>query len=1300
MFLMRKKSILQIFLVSLFFVVAFDVNACSQLDSTKAIPSGFGASYDLVLPGYASLMKTNCTSTGLSLEVGNNQSYQYVYKIGYFYRNGAWEPFTFSNAKTDSDWIIGTANASINLSETERLNTNYVVTYVCTWTGTAWKCGCRDKACTSSHWQLQIFKHPVGDTNSNICVDKDIDGYDSCAVGATGDDNKAIDCDDNKKAVNPNGLEVCDTFDNNCDGKIDEGCDDDKDLYCDSGMKLYGGNTMCTLTVFKGEGTSGSDCDDTNSSVNPGKAEVCDGVDNDCDKNTDEGCVCVDSDKDGYDTCGTGELGDDGKAEDCNDKAWERSPGAVEICDGVDNDCDETSDEGGVCCSDNDGDTYDACSVGAEGDDGKVLDCDDASWFMNPGAPETCDNYDNNCNGQKDEKCDEDGDGYCSRLIRFYNYPVSACPKTNIANDSFGNDCGETDFNVNPGVVEKCNGIDDDCDAITDENCSCVNSRTQTCGIDTGACRVGSQTCANGTWGTCAGEIVAVTEICSDNIDNDCDGQTDEGCSSCADNDKDGFDNCAIGTSGDDGKVIDCNDNEVWSNPGGVETCDSVDNNCSGVKDEGCDDDRDGFCDNAMKLYSSNSMCPSTVFTGNDMNGNDCNDTNLNVNPSKTEVCGNSVDDNCVSGVDEGCGQSDMKLVLNYPAETVIKQDSGVYFDCSSVGGQNPITYSLSSSIDGVFYSGAENHYYNNSLSVGMHTITVTATDANLKSVSVTKNLQIVASSDFAVPIGSPVNGDIFYLGSTVYFYTGGVGGGDTNTYRWESDRDGIISSNSYFNSSSLSLGIHNIKLTATNAVNQVYTQTVQIEIVNQAFVKVWPSFATVEKGEKFYISPMFHGSTDRATYEFSSNIDGVLGSSFQIDTTRMTLGQHQITVKATGDNGQTASAIVILDIIAPICYDEDKDGYGITQSIACSSPELDCSDNNSNINPGIVEDCDNNLDDDCDGLVDDCAINIEMQLPSVDDLIIERATMMTIRLKAVGAIYVRSFLQSPDGTSLVTVTLYDDGKHNDLLANDGVWGNTWRAGGAGIDKYYIDFDILRPGQSVFDKYDNVRAFFLSEPPKCNLVLDSGSSAQKLDILLVPDQFTNEEMTVFAGKAKTAADYLVTIEPFKTQKNKINVSWVEVAQNLGCDQGANGCTYPNIIASAASCPWDEIVVLADRSFRSWATYNGYAMVSAVDSNFKWVIVHELGHSFASLRDEYVEANKPISAAQVNASINCDTSSTCTKWSGVTGTGCFDGCYYATGYYRSINSGLMRSSGATNFGVLNINHINTLFNNYQ
>ena len=121
-------------------------------------------------------------------------------------------------------------------------------------------------------------------------------------------------------------------------------------------------------------------------------------MDDDCDGQTDEDDVCptcTDSDGDGYGpACAAGP--------DCDDSDDAIHPGADEVCDQVDNDCDDQTDEDGVCgdCVDNDQDGHDAVSDDCPGSD----DCDDTDAGVNPDANENPrNNIDDNCNDEVDE---------------------------------------------------------------------------------------------------------------------------------------------------------------------------------------------------------------------------------------------------------------------------------------------------------------------------------------------------------------------------------------------------------------------------------------------------------------------------------------------------------------------------------------------------------------------------------------------------------------------------------------------------------------------------------------------------------------------------------------------------------------------------------------------------------------------------------------------------------------------------------------------------------------------------------
>lgn len=342
-------------------------------------------------------------------------------------------------------------------------------------------CGCGTPDSQFRTWYYDGDGDTYGDPNV---------ATDSCArpalYVANGDD-----CNDGDPSIHPGATEVCgDGMDNDCDGQVDEqGASGCVTYYRDRDNDGYGvsSDTRC-LCAPDGEyrAQRGEDCNDNDASIHQVATEICDGKDNDCDGQIDEGGVCdpPDSDADG-----------DPDDSDCDDSDPSIHHGAAEVCDGIDNDCDGQVDEGGVCDpprtwyrdADGDGDGDPGVMTQAvqkpAGYVANFNDCDDTDPDVNPAASEVCNGIDDDCDGQVDEGgvCDPprswyrdaDGDGYGN-----LNETTQAVqqPTGYVANDD---DCDDRDSSVNPAATEVCNGIDDDCDGQIDEGDVCEDQSGQ-----------------------------------------------------------------------------------------------------------------------------------------------------------------------------------------------------------------------------------------------------------------------------------------------------------------------------------------------------------------------------------------------------------------------------------------------------------------------------------------------------------------------------------------------------------------------------------------------------------------------------------------------------------------------------------------------------------------------------------------------------------------------------------------------------------------------------------------------------
>jgi hypothetical protein len=467
------------------------------------------------------------------------------------------------------------------------------------------------------------------------------------------------DCAPLDPMSHPGADEVCDGADNDCNLLVDEGfADTDADGWKD-----------CVDDDDDGDGTvDGEDCAPLAAGSHPGAVETCDGADNDCNDQVDEGFVdtdgdkaadCVDGDDDG-DGLGDGDdncpkvgnadqadLDQDGVGDVCDtDKDGDSIPNAVDNCPLLKNTGQSDVDKDGLgdaCDGDDDGDgkedgedncplvanpgqedldedgVGDACEGDKDGDgvsDG--LDCAPLDPSTYPGAAEVCDGADNDCDQLQDEGFpDSDADGLKN----------CADPDDDGDGDADETDCAPLDGTVHSAAKETCNGKDDDCDLEVDEAIGQL-----ACGK--GECFHVMEACLGGVLQVCDPLQGVKLESC-DGKDNDCDGLVDEDL---------GKTTCGLGicnhTSSNcvNGKPAKCDPLDG----SGPEECDGLDNDCDGKVDEELGELSCGLglCTQVLPACVGGVVQKCDPFKG-----------------AKKEIC-DGADNDCDGAVDEGLGQT------------------------------------------------------------------------------------------------------------------------------------------------------------------------------------------------------------------------------------------------------------------------------------------------------------------------------------------------------------------------------------------------------------------------------------------------------------------------------------------------------------------------------------------------------------------------------------------------------------------------------------------------------------------
>jgi large repetitive protein len=551
-------------------------------------------------------------------------------------------------------------------------------------------------------WALVAGCAAITDAELADRLDRDGDGDVAAQWGGN-------DCDDQDPQRNDEAVEICNGIDDDCSGKVDDvASPEGETFYFDLDHDDVGGEAIQACEQPNQTVRTGGDCDDDDALVHPGVAELCNGIDDDCDglidfeDDLETPSWYGDADGDGYGLDTVIKIvagceppkGYAAAGGDCDDRDAAVNPDGQEVCNEHDDDCDELVDaaddslDGNLYYPDADNDGF-GSAVGAPvvacsepfGHELGALDCDDADAAVNPDAIEVCNGRDDNCVDEEEDAIDRtvwylDGDG------DEYGGPVSveSCEPPKGAYVRAGGDCDDGDVAYNPGA--------DECGEILDYNC---DGSTGEVDLDGDEYDAGCDDCND------ADPAInpAATEVCdAAGVDENCngvDGDEDDSTSATSktlwypdvDGDHYGNENAIPdkecnappSTVADNS---DCDDGDDTVRPGAVEIWyDTIDQNCDELSD--FDRDFDGY-----EAESEGSI--------------DCDDANASVYPGAPDEWYSGVDENCDDADDYDKDGDGYKSAAEYTGGTDCNDENGAINPGAT---ENALTLSIDEDCDG-----------------------------------------------------------------------------------------------------------------------------------------------------------------------------------------------------------------------------------------------------------------------------------------------------------------------------------------------------------------------------------------------------------------------------------------------------------------------------------------------------------------------------------------------------------------------------------------------------------------------
>ncbi|MBS3054710.1 MAG: right-handed parallel beta-helix repeat-containing protein [Candidatus Aenigmarchaeota archaeon] len=259
-----------------------------------------------------------------------------------------------------------------------------------------------------------------------------------------------------------------------------------------------------------------------------------------------------------------------------------------------------------------------------------------------------------------------------------------------------------------------------------------------------------------------------------------------------------------------------------------------------------------------------------------------------------------------------------------------------------------------------------------------------------------------------------------------------------------------------------------------------------------------------------------------------------------------------------------------------------------------------------------------------------------------------------------------RASLAADSETSgVITIPLYDDGSHGDRAPNDGIYGAKIDSANFAEGEYAIDLafnDVI-----VADS----ASFAVTYTDACIPVDNRGDSDDNIDIVVMSNNYAPEETYKFVDVVlPTHINYLLSKEPYSTYRDKFNVWYAPADVRKDCDITQNGwqCLEYFKSLSAEKCPFRDVTIVLDNNGLGYAAgYSGGIKFGTQITRYsstadtKGATLHEFGHTFADLADEYFAAPPRMSAV---AAPNCDVAG-CPKWCGAPAFGAGPECFKIT-----------------------------------